>query len=187
MPNNNWQQYENLTRKILNDDRIRPYLDLDRIEADKCLFSGKKTGVDWEADAFGYDVDGGLVLIECKHYKKDKLEQNQVGGFAYTIQDVGAKRGIIVTTFGLQSGAIKVAKAENITLIRLDYNSTDKDFTVHLVNRAVIQITDQFNSISFSPGIARIKKYSQEELLKRMHKDSIPILYEVALNKAETM
>ncbi|MBD1933951.1 MULTISPECIES: restriction endonuclease [Cyanophyceae] len=172
MPNNNSQEYENSTRKILNDDRIRPYLDLNRIEAEKCLFPGKKTGTGWEADAFGYDLDGGLVLIECKHYKKDRLNQNQVGGFAYTIQDVGAKRGIIVTTFGLQSGAIKVAKAENITLIRLDYNSTDKNFTVHLVNRAVIQITDQFNSISFSPGIARIKKYSQEELLKRIHEDS---------------
>ncbi|MBD2129460.1 restriction endonuclease [Microcoleus sp. ZQ-A2] len=173
MSSNKSQEYENLTRKILNDDRLRPYLDLARVETYTRSFPGKKTGADWKADAFGYDLDGGLVLIECKHYKKGKLKQNQVGGFAYTIQDTGAKRGIIVTTLGLQSGAIKVAKAENITLIRLDYNSTDKDFTVHLVNRAVIQITEQFNGISFSPGIAIIKHYSEEELLKRMHEDAI--------------
>ncbi|MBD2006556.1 MULTISPECIES: hypothetical protein [Cyanophyceae] len=64
MPNNNSQEYENLTREILNDDRICPYLDLNRIEAEKCSFPGKKTGANWEVDAFGYDLDGELVLIE---------------------------------------------------------------------------------------------------------------------------
>ena len=171
MSNKKSQEYENLTRKILNDNRIRPYLDLARVEAYDHPFPGKKTGTIWKADAFGYDLDGGLVLIECKHYKKGKLKQSQVSGFAYTIHDTEAKRGIIVTPLGLQSGAIKVAKAENITLIRLDYNSTDKDFTVHLVNRAVLQTTEQFNGISSCLIFAEAKTYSQEELLKRIHEN----------------
>lgn len=166
-----YEEYEDLTRRILNDERVRSDLDLTRVEAYKHKFTGKKSGTDWEVDAFGYDLDGGLVLIECKHYQTNKLNQNQLGAFVYSIQDIGAKRGIVVTTLGLQKGAIKVAKAENITLIKLDYNSNSKDFTVHLVNKAVIQRTDQFNGISFSPGLAKIKKYAQEELLKRLYEE----------------
>jgi predicted helicase len=164
--------YEDLTRQILNDERVRPDLGLARVEPYKHNFPGKRTGTSWEVDAFGYDLDGGLILIECKYYGTRKLNQNQLGGFAYTIQDTGAKRGIVVTTLGLQDGAIKVAKAENITLIRLDYSSNDENFTVHIVNRGVIQRTDQFNGMSFSPGIAKTKKYSAEELLKRIHEDA---------------
>jgi predicted helicase len=166
-----YEEYEDLTRRILNDERVRSELDLNRVEAYKHKFTGKKTGTDWEVDAFGYDLDGCLVLIECKHYETNKLNQNQLGAFVYTLQDLGAKRGIVVTTLGLQKGAIKVAKAENITLIKLDYHSNNENFTVNLVNKAVIQRTDQFKGISFSPGLAKIKNYSQEELLKHLYEE----------------
>lgn len=58
------------------------------------------------------------------------LEQNIVASFAYVIKDVGAKSGIIVTTLGLQDGAKQLARAENIGLIRLHHDSTNKNFHI---------------------------------------------------------
>jgi len=58
----------------------------------------------------GYVTDNNLVLIECKHYSSNKGRANVIAAFAYIVQDVENKHGIVVTTLGLQSSAIKVAK-----------------------------------------------------------------------------
>jgi Restriction endonuclease len=136
------KKYEEYTSLILNDSRVQDTLtkyigtvnikvkSLANLGLEDWNLRGKKTGCIWNVDGFGYDINGERVLIECKHSSSRKIEQNELAAFTYIIQDVGAKTGIIVTTLGLQSGAKQIAKSENIGLVVLDYNSTDKNFKI---------------------------------------------------------
>lgn len=122
-----WRKYEDYTTQILNDERVHQYIEdyfdlYDFKVKPKDKLDGKKTGTKWEVDAYGYDINNKLTLIECKHYKSRCVEQNTIAAFAYIIQDLGAKRGIVVTTLGLQSGAIKVAKADLVEFVNNFYN-----------------------------------------------------------------
>lgn len=161
----NWRKYEDYTRQILNDDRVQDYLEKyfelsNLVIKPKKKLLGRKSGTKWEVDGYGYDINNQIILIECKHYENDKVVQNTVAAFAYIIRDIEAQTGIIVTTLGLQSGAIKVAKAENIGLVKLHYNSTNENFIISFKSLfkeqssdnpsdVVAAFTDQFNGISF--------------------------------------
>lgn len=57
-----------------------------------------------------------LILVECKHYARS-VGVEDVLTFAYRLRDVGAHKGIIVTTQGFQEGAVQVARAEGIALL----------------------------------------------------------------------
>jgi hypothetical protein len=74
---------------------------------------------------------------------------------------VGASRGIVVTTQGLQEGASKVAKYEGIELLQLDYNSTDKNFVIRFPenNQAVVVFTEEFGSISAAKQYSSYTKH----------------------------
>jgi hypothetical protein len=56
--------------------------------------------------------------VECKHYKK-KVPVDDVEEFHSKIDDIGAHKGIVITTVGFQVGAIKTAKARGIALALL--------------------------------------------------------------------
>lgn len=135
------KKYEEYASLILNDhavqDALRKYISSVDIKIKSPNASGLedwnlkgKSGCIWNVDGYGYSADDGeRVLIECKH-KGRELEQSIVASFAYVIKDVGAKSGIIVTTLGLQDGAKQLARAENIGLIRLHHDSTNKNFHI---------------------------------------------------------
>jgi len=57
-----------------------------------------------------------LVLVECKHYSR-KVRVDDVLELAARLEDIGAQKGIIVTTIGFQKGAEKVAKSKGIALV----------------------------------------------------------------------
>lgn len=57
-----------------------------------------------------------LVVVECKHYKA-KVGIDDVLEFAQRLDDIGAHKGVLVTTLGFQEGAIKVADAHRIALV----------------------------------------------------------------------
>ena len=181
-----WEKYEDYTSKILNDEMVHKYLEdyfnlvnLKIKPKEKIL--GKKTGTIWEVDGYGYDTNNQIILIECKHYSNRKVGQNKLAAFAYIIQDVGASRGIVVTTLEAQSGAIKVAEAENIGLLQLDYNSTDQNFVVRFranetkQNQIVAAFSEQIYGISFTSS-SKIKDYpiptreQVEKAKERLHK-----------------
>jgi predicted helicase len=66
-------------------------------------------------------VAGGadlLVLVECKHYKH-RVPVDDVEEFHSKIDDIGAQKGILITTVGFQSGALKAAKGRRIALALL--------------------------------------------------------------------
>jgi len=154
-----WQEYEKVTTQILNDERLKQHLNdyyelRDFQVSPKRKFPGEKTGTQWEVDGFGYDLNNKLVLLECKHFSEKNINQNTVAAFAYIIKDIGADRGIIVTTLGLQSGADKVAQAESIGLIKLQYNSTENNYVIHFSNKTppnltTVALTDQMGGPSF--------------------------------------
>lgn len=170
-----WKKYEEYTSLILNDNNVQELLkkyigtvdiktkSLSSLGLEDWNLKGKMSGCIWNVDGFGYDNSGERVLIECKHSSNREIEQNVLAAFAYIIKDVEAKSGIIVTTRGLQSGAKQLAKAENIGLIILDYNSTDKNFKITFntldepkkenPSHSLITITDKISN-SFTSSIS---------------------------------
>ena len=65
--------------------------------------------------ALGVDF---VVVVECKAYKAS-VKRDEVQKLLMKMQSVGAHKGILFSTSGFQSGAIKFAKAHGIALIQL--------------------------------------------------------------------
>lgn len=57
-----------------------------------------------------------IILVECKHYSR-KVGIDDIMEFATRISDVGAHKGVVVTTRGFQKGAIKLAQSKGIALV----------------------------------------------------------------------
>jgi hypothetical protein len=73
-----------------------------------------------------------LVLIECKCYAKT-VEVGDVDEFFGKLHDIGANKGIMVTTVGYQDGAIKTAKGHKIALARLSKEPEERQI-IFVVN-----------------------------------------------------
>ena len=193
-----WEKYEEYTRTILNDRVVQKYLEkhynlLDIKIQPKKKFPGVSGG-EWEVDAYGYD-NNELILIECKHYKNNsKVNQSITAAFAYIIKDIKAKCGIIITTVGLQPGAKIIADYENIQLIQIHQNSTDKNFLVSFpkYNQSLLNITDKVGGISAGLGTSKVTHYPIQEAQKRLieenriqGKDRTIFSYEEILEKSK--
>ena len=70
------------------------------------------------------------------------MKQEQLGGFAYRIKDVGASGGFIVTTMPLQRGAKRIAEREGIVPITIDPASTTEDYVAQFLNDVRVGMTD---------------------------------------------
>jgi len=84
-------------------------------------YVGKSSGHRHQIDvSVETSVLGGLsllILVECKHYR-DKVKVRDLLAFAERIHDIGAHKGVVVTTIGFQRGAIKIANAHGIALVK---------------------------------------------------------------------
>ncbi|MBM3236168.1 restriction endonuclease [Candidatus Poribacteria bacterium] len=58
-----------------------------------------------------------LILIECKRYAH-RVGIDDVMEVATRLDDIGAHKGILVTTEGFQGGAVKMAKSKGIALVK---------------------------------------------------------------------
>lgn len=54
-----------------------------------------------------------------------------------------ATGGIIVSPMGLQSGAEKVASAENVISVKLTPNSTNQEYMIEFLNKVMIGISEK--------------------------------------------
>ena len=85
-------------------------------------FTGKKSNQKVIVDvSFNQTVAGGaniLVLVECKHYS-NTVEIGDIREFQTVIDDVGARKGIMITTVGYQSGVYNIAQGYEISLALL--------------------------------------------------------------------
>jgi hypothetical protein len=132
-----WQSYEEVARYLLEKMADQLGLGLQLVEGKQKLAG--RSGTKWEVDAKGVKTeDGEIVIVECRRKPTSKLNQRAVGAFAYTIHDVGAAGGIIVTPIGLQKGGGIVGKYEGIHVIRLDESSTTTDYVLEFLNKVHI-------------------------------------------------
>lgn len=67
-----------------------------------------------------FEVMGVLykTIVECKHYKYP-ISREIVQKVYDNLRAIGAQKGIVVSTFNFQSGAIDYAKAHGIALIQM--------------------------------------------------------------------
>ncbi|HLO86341.1 MAG TPA: restriction endonuclease [Nostocaceae cyanobacterium] len=130
---NDGKEYENFTILILNsrylNERLRDNFNLHEIHIKPEKRLPGKSGTKWKVDAYGYDINNRLVIVECKNYKSS-IKQNIIAAFAYVIKDLGAYLGIFVAPCKLQYGAKQIADYENIEIIELPLYSTDKNFFI---------------------------------------------------------
>ena len=77
-----------------------------------------------------------IILVECKFYK-NAVQLSDVLEFAERISDIGAHKGILVTTVGFQEGCFRIARGHGIALVRTQpvwqivQYSRDNKGTVH--------------------------------------------------------
>jgi hypothetical protein len=90
--------------------------------------SGRKIIVDVSYEDTIFGGAKLLVLIECKCYAK-AVEVGDVDEFFGKLHDIGANKGIMVTTVGYQEGAIKTAKGHKIALARLSKEPEERQIT----------------------------------------------------------
>jgi hypothetical protein len=57
-----------------------------------------------------------LILFECKHYRR-RVGVEDLFAFTSRLSDIGAHKGVMVSTVGFQKGAKKIAMAHNIALV----------------------------------------------------------------------
>jgi hypothetical protein len=133
MSDTKWESYEEVAAYLL--DQMASKFGLQRIEG-KQPIKGLRSGTEWVIDAKGIKEgdNEAFVIIECRRYTSSKQTQEKVGALAYRILDTGAVGGIFVSPLGLQEGGEKIAKAENISSILLDENSTKKQYILKFLN-----------------------------------------------------
>jgi hypothetical protein len=87
-----------------------------------CVYTGRVSNRDIKVDlSFNYEIANGadvLFIVECKCYSHP-VSVDDVEEFHSKIDDIGAHKGIMVTTVGFQEGAIKTAKGRGIALALL--------------------------------------------------------------------
>jgi hypothetical protein len=153
-----WKTYEQVSAYLL--ERLRKEFGLAKVEGKQKL-TGIESGAEWEVDAKGIQDDGeGIVIIECRRYTKSRQNQGKLASLAYSIKDTGAKGGIIVSQLGLQEGAKKVAKANNILSVIIDANSTPQNFAVAFLNKLFLGTVMNVGTIKMSATATLSKRCS---------------------------
>lgn len=119
--NPKWRRFEKLVsaiHKIQSDDTNVTY-------DDKII--GKRTGRERQIDIsikFNHLYYSYLLIIECKDYKSP-VPITAVEAFRTKLEDVGADKGVMVSSSGFQQGAVETAKAYGIELFTLTEEKSD--------------------------------------------------------------
>ncbi len=134
-------RYEEVARILL--DRFAEDFGLSSVEGKQDL-AGNLTGTSWEIDAKGV-VEGSdaFLIVECRRYTTSKLAQEDLGAIAYRIMDIGAAGAITVSPHDLQSGAKKVAAANNIVHVLLSPESTPEEFQLQFLDKMRVGFHDE--------------------------------------------
>lgn len=117
----------NFFKKLNEDD----YLKHTKFEHNK-RFKGKSTRT-WDVDVSYNILVNQLkfkVFIECKYWDQN-VDANKISLLKQCLEDCDAHKGVIVTTVGFQSGAIKAAKKLGIGLLILKDNQTEQEWVSH--------------------------------------------------------
>jgi hypothetical protein len=110
--------YEQFVKRLITELTTQHGCEVYHLREYVGKLSGRRIKIDvsFELLIFGARI---LFLVECKHYNRT-VEAGDVEEFHSKLSDIGAHKGMIVTTLGFQDGAIKTAKGREIALARLD-------------------------------------------------------------------
>lgn len=103
------------------------------------VYTGRISQRDIKVDvSFNYTIAGAdlLFLVECKCYAHS-VTVDEVEEFYSKIDDIGAHKGIMVTTVGFQEGAVKTARGRGIALALLTTEHQPGELR-YVVNSAAI-------------------------------------------------
>ncbi|WP_446811029.1 restriction endonuclease [Methylomonas sp. 2BW1-5-20] len=81
-----------------------------------------------------------LCVVECKHYR-NKVSVDDIEEFHSKLDDLGAHKGIMITTVGYQAGARKAAIGRGIALALLTKESQPGEIQ-YIVN-SIAPVTDR--------------------------------------------
>lgn len=125
------QDYETFVQRV-----VESLVGVDVFHAKE--YEGRITGRKIKVDvSFLLKIAGGadlLVLVECKRYNC-RVPVDDVEEFHSKLDDIGAQKGILVTTLGFQKGAIKAARGRRIALALLTQEPQPGEVS-YIVNRA---------------------------------------------------
>ena len=145
-----WENYEQVARYLL--DKFSSEFGLKEVAGKQVVLGS--SGANWEIDAKGVHGDGeSFVIIECKRYPENRINQNLLAALAYQISDTGAKGGIIVTPIGLQTGAMKIASSENIIEVKLHQDSSYSDYFIEFMGKVILGVRVDLGNV----GIQSVK------------------------------
>ena len=151
-----WRTYEEVAAYLLN--RFAKEFGLKFVEG-KQKIQGRQTDTTWEIDAKGVaEGNQGFFIVECRRYPNPKSKQSQkdLGALAFSIIDSGAVGGIIVSPFGIQKGAAKIAAAKNIISVKLTADSTPTEFVIQFFDKLCLGLTGKITVTGrFSPRLFR--------------------------------
>jgi Restriction endonuclease len=135
-----WENYEDVARHLLDQLGDHLGLHLETVEGKQKLVG--KSGAKWEIDGKGVRADdGAVIVIECKRYPDDRVDQETIGGLAWRIhEELGASAGIVVTPLGLQSGAELVAKRADIQVVELNADATPTEYVMRLLDKICLGV-----------------------------------------------
>ncbi|WP_434026804.1 hypothetical protein [[Pseudomonas] boreopolis] len=142
MPEKQWKTYEEVAAYLLNEFAV--HFGVGRFEG-KQLVAGE-SGTEWEIDAKGCSADAShFIVVECKRHTKSGISQAITAALAWSIQDVGASGGILVSPIGLQEGAKKVASKANVVEVLLNQDATTTDYFLEFLNKVFLSVSDTVN------------------------------------------
>jgi hypothetical protein len=144
-----------------------------------------------------------IIPVECKCYSH-KVGIDEIMEFATRIEDIGAHKGIVVTTTGFQSGAVRFAKSKGIALviaydikwemilrrISEDFNDPVKRFERHkrFINRQIHRkrmVTNFLSTFTESSNVASLITSQISKILSihSKYQDGDCFLHEFGSNK----
>jgi len=132
----------------------------------KQMIPGQSSGTEYEIDAKGVAEDGDIFFVgECRRHTSSKQKQEHIAALAYRIHDSGAAGGIIVSPLGLQSGAAKIAAAENIYSVQISPESTQTDYLVRFLDKVKAGVSD---TVTMEEGVVVVKKNVKTGEIERL-------------------
>ncbi len=111
------KDYERVVQKVCREMMRCPGVDIHHHATYKGKVSQRSIIVDLAFEMYVLRAKL-LVIIECKHYAQ-KVEVADVEEFHSKLDDIGAHKGIMVTTIGYQKGAVRTARGRGIALALL--------------------------------------------------------------------
>ena len=122
-------EFERIVRAIFQ--RLREQFGFEHVEGSQ-FYPARDSGVKRQVDVTVYALGDRKIIIECKLHKAP-VDINYIDAFHTVIhEDVGADGGIMVSSSGFTSGAVRSAQAKKIDLATLNEDATEHDFIMRI-------------------------------------------------------